>query len=128
MLISSLDNKALMKYKINKIKNINKEEHKEILANSYKYDNKFENINVNNKNTLDDLNYKLNKIYEYEIKKKDENMKRTKKLNCQILNKFYRNKSELDFSFNKINLNKKIEGSQSISNLTKISSNKSHYL
>ena len=128
VLISSLDNKALMKYKINKIKNIKKEEHKEILTNSSKYDHKFENINVNNKNTLDDLNYKLNKIYEYEIKKKDENMKGTKTLNSQILNKFYRNKSELYFSFNKINLSKKLEGSQSISNLTKISSNKSHYL
>ena len=105
ILLSSLDNRALINYKMNKKKKEKKEEEKEILEDNAKYEKKFGNINKNNKNILNELNQKLNIIYENELKRKTQVIKRAKEINKQIIKKFYRNKSALNGLNIKDNLN-----------------------
>ena len=68
---------------------------------------KFGNINKNNKNILNELNQKLNIIYENELKRKTQVIKRAKEINKQIIKKFYRNKSALNGLNIKDNSNEK---------------------
>ena len=107
ILLSSLDNRALINYKMNKKKKEKKEEEKEILEDNAKYEKKFGNINKNNKNILNELNQKLNIIYENELKRKTQVIKRAKEINKQIIKKFYRNKSALNGLNIKDNSNEK---------------------
>jgi len=97
-LLCSLDNKALSNYKMNLKRKENEEEKKEILEDDSKYYKKFGNIGKNNKNTLNELNTKLNLIYESEFKRKMEMIERDKELNRQIHKKFSRNKSAINSS------------------------------
>ena len=116
-LLCSLDNKALFNYKLNKIKRKRKEEEKEFLEDTSKYDKSFGNINNNNKNTLDELNLKLNLIYENEIKRKKEIIENKRKINREI--NFFRNHSKL----NRLDIK---DSSHSFSYLMKKNINKSH--
>ena len=96
--LSSLDNRALYNYKMN-IKRVQKmKEDKEILEDSSKYDKKFENIDNNNKKTLNQLNNKLNRIYETELKKNNDIVNYKKEINRQIFKKLNRTRSALDRS------------------------------
>ena len=119
-LFNSLDNKALINYKKNKKRREKEEEEeKEIIEDSFKYDKKFVNIDNNNKNILDNLNQKLIKIYEKELKRKNENIKFKCEIKKQIYNKLYRNKSVLNCLPIKDNLDKKLIASKSYENLQK---------
>ena len=93
-LISSLDNKALLNYKLNLRKAEEKEEKKDLLDDSDRYNKKFLNINEDNKKTLEEINLKLNHIYEKELKKKQEDTERNK----NIFKKFCRNRSNFSRS------------------------------
>ena len=126
-LISSLDNKALRNYKMN-LKRIEKiEDEKEIMEDASKYDKRLINIDNNNKNTLKDLNEKLNKIYENELKRNNEMKEHRREINKNIFKKFHRNKSTLNKSSMKDSLNLKLGSSSSYSNLTRVSINKYRY-
>ena len=126
-LISSLDNKALRNYKMN-LKRIEKiKDEKELMEDSTKYDKKNINIDNNNKNTLKDLNEKLNKIYENELKKNYKMKEHRREINKNIFKKFQRNKSTLNKSSMKDSLNIKLGSTSSYSNLTRVSVNKYRY-
>ena len=126
-LLCSLDNKALHKYKMN-LKRIEKmEEQKELLEDSSKYDRRLLNINNINKNILNDLNMKLNQIYENELKRNKEIKEHKNEINRNIFKKFRRNKSSLNRSSAKDRCDKKLDKSQSYSNMTKISLNRCQY-
>jgi hypothetical protein len=126
-LLCSLDNKALHKYKMN-LKRIEKmEEQKELLEDSSKYDRRLLNINNINKNILNDLNMKLNQIYENELKRNKEIKEHKNEINRNIFKKFRRDKSSLNRSSVKDRCDKKLDKSQSYSNMTKISLNRCQY-
>jgi hypothetical protein len=96
--LSSLDNRALYNYKMN-VKRVQKmKEDKEILEDSSKYDKKFENIDNNNKKTLNELNNKLNRIYESELKRNNDIVNYKKEINRQIFKKLNRTRSAFDRS------------------------------
>ena len=125
-LITSLDNKALYKYKMN-IKRIKKkEEGKELLEDSSKYDKKFGNINKNNHKTLYQLNKKLNKIYEFELKRKNDEIEHKKEINKQIYRKMPRHKSAFERLRYKENFKNRLLNSQSYTNYNKVNINKSY--
>ena len=91
-----------------------------------KYEKKFENIKNNNKNILNELNMKLQEIYENELKRKKEKMEHIKDVNRQIVKKLYRNKSDLRLS-SKDKLNDKFERNKSYLNLSKNIINYSYF-
>ena len=96
--LSSLENRALYNYKMN-VKRVQKmKEDKEILEDSSKYDKKFENIDNNNKKTLNELNNKLNRIYETELKRNNDIVNYKKEINRQIFKKLNRTRSAFDRS------------------------------
>ena len=126
MLLTSLDNKALVKYKMN-LKRIEKmEDEKELLEDSSKYDRRLLNIDNINKNVLNELNLKLNQIYENELKRDQEMKEHKNEINRNIFKKFRRNKSSLSRSLLKDRSDRKLGKSQSYSNMTKINLNKCH--
>ena len=127
IMLGSLDNRALMNYKKNIKKREKNEKEKEILDDNAKYEKKFENIKNNNKNILNELNMKLQEIYENELKRKKEKMEHIKDVNRQIVKKLYRNKSDLNRLSSKDKLNDKFERNKSYLNLSKNIINYSYF-
>ena len=126
-LITSLDNKALYLYKMNIKKNKKKEEGKELLEDSSKFDKKMRNINNSNKKALYELDKKLNEIYEFELKRKNDEIEHKKEINKQIYRKLYRNKSAYERLRFKENFKNRLVNSRSCTNYNKININKSYY-
>ena len=103
-----------------------KEEGKELLEDSSKYDKKFGNINKNNHKTLYELNKKLNKIYEFELKRKNDEIEHKKEINKQIYRKMPRHKSAFERLRYKENFKNRLLNSQSYTNYNKVNINKSY--
>ena len=122
ILCGSLDNRALLSYKMNK-KNREKKEKEEIMEDGSK---KFENIENNNKIILDELNSKLNEIYINELKRKKRDSRQKKDINEPVFKKLYRNRSALNRLNIKDKLNNKFERSKSFLNSSN-NVNKSHF-
>ena len=102
--INSLDNKALLNYKKNQKKKEIKDDENDFIEDINKYDKNFISVETNNKNTLLELNKKLEKIYKKEKKRKNEIIEHKKEINKKLYKKFHRNKSTLNSSnkyFNK---------------------------
>ena len=94
IVLNSLDSRALNNYKMNKKRVQKMKEDLEVLEDNSKYDKKFDNIEKNNKKTLNDLNDELNRIYEAELKRNNEAINYKKEINRQIYKKFNRTRSQ----------------------------------
>ena len=86
--LNSLNSNALEKYKFL----LSREKNKEQLDDS-KYEKSLREVDKNNESTLDDLNLRLNAIYENEQKRKREEFLKNIQISKQIIKRLYRNKS-----------------------------------
>ena len=86
--LNSLNSNALEKYK----SLLSREKNKEQLDDS-KYEKSLREVDKNNESTLDDLNLRLNAIYENEQKRKREEFLKNIQISKQIIKRLYRNKS-----------------------------------
>ena len=110
--LNSLNNNALEKYK----SLLYKKKDKDQLEDS-KYERSLREVDKNNESTLDDLNLKLNAIYENEQKREREEFLKNIQISKQIIKRLYRNKSSIGRNNERNNrFNKKIKFSSSVQN------------
>ena len=111
----SLNINALEKFKT-LANNKEKDEFEEL-----KYERSIKDVSKNNKSTLDDLNSKLNFIYEKEQKGNNQKILRNMEISKQIIKRLYKNRSNVGKS-SEINIRykKKLKLSSSIANNSKI--------
>ena len=82
-----------------------------------RYERSLREVDKNNESTLDDLNLKLNAIYENEQKREREEFLKNIQISKQIIKRLYRNKSSIGRNNERNNrFNKKIKFSSSVQN------------
>ena len=124
-MLSSLNNRALYNYKMNKRSLAKREERKDVLNNFYKKKNN--NVDIKNKNTLSELNSKLDLIYNSEQKRKKEMEEHEKEIQKNIFKKFRIASSKTSFFNIKFRPNfNKLLNSKSLLSLSKLSLNESN--